>query len=63
MLIISKFLLSGRRGVFDGIVENMHLHWRYRELVKVMVKAKTFAEVTNVALTLEDESGGGSCIC
>jgi len=36
----------------------MHLHWKYRELVKVIVKAKTFAQVKNVALALEAESGG-----
>ena len=49
---------SGRRGVFDGAVENMHLHWKYRELVKVIVKAKTFEGVKKVALALEAESGG-----
>ena len=36
----------------------MHLHWKYRELVKVIVKAKNFAQVKNVALALEAESGG-----
>lgn len=36
----------------------MHLHWKYRELVKIIVKAKTFAQVRNVALSLEAESGG-----
>lgn len=49
---------TGRRGVFDGTVENMHLHWKYRELVKIIVKVKTFAQVRNVALSLEAESGG-----
>lgn len=48
----------GRRGVFDGTVENMHLHWKYRELVKVIVNAKNFAQVKNVALALEAESEG-----
>lgn len=36
----------------------MHLHWKYRELVKVIVKAKTFLQVKNIALSLEAESGG-----
>lgn len=49
---------SGRRGVFDGTVENMHLHWKYRELVKIIVKVKTFDQVKKVALALEAESGG-----
>ncbi|OAY80896.1 Chloroplastic group IIA intron splicing facilitator CRS1, chloroplastic [Ananas comosus] len=57
-LRMKAFLLLGRRGVFDGTVENMHLHWKYRELVKVIVKAKTFALVKNIALSLEAESGG-----
>ncbi|KAK9124811.1 hypothetical protein Scep_013657 [Stephania cephalantha] len=57
-LRMKAFLLLGRRGVFDGTVENMHLHWKYRELVKVIVKAKTFEQVRNVALSLEAESGG-----
>lgn len=51
-------LYSGRRGVFDGTVENMHLHWKYRELVKIIVNAKSFDQVKNVALSLESESGG-----
>lgn len=34
------------------------MHWKYRELVKVMVKAKTFDQVRNIALSLEAESGG-----
>ncbi|XP_058086314.1 CRM-domain containing factor CFM3A, chloroplastic/mitochondrial [Magnolia sinica] len=57
-LRMKAFLLLGRRGVFDGTVENMHLHWKYRELVKIIVKAKNFAQVRNVALSLEAESGG-----
>lgn len=51
-------MVSGRRGVFDGTIENMHLHWKYRELVKILVKAKTFEQVKKVALALEAESGG-----
>ncbi|KAL1192709.1 CRM-domain containing factor CFM3A, chloroplastic/mitochondrial [Cardamine amara subsp. amara] len=57
-LKMKSFLLLGRRGVFDGTVENMHLHWKYRELVKIIVKAKTFDGVKKVALALEAESGG-----
>lgn len=36
----------------------MHLHWKYRELVKIILKAKTFEQVKKVALALEAESGG-----
>ncbi|PIN08835.1 Poly(A)-specific exoribonuclease PARN [Handroanthus impetiginosus] len=57
-LRMKAFLLLGRRGVFGGTVENMHLHWKYRELVKIVVKAKNIEEVKNIALSLEAESGG-----
>ncbi|KAK7268785.1 hypothetical protein RIF29_21494 [Crotalaria pallida] len=57
-LRMKAFLLLGRRGVFDGTIENMHLHWKYRELVKILVKANTFDQVKKVALALEAESGG-----
>ncbi|KAG8481056.1 hypothetical protein CXB51_025765 [Gossypium anomalum] len=53
-----EFLASGRRGVFDGTIENMHLHWKYRELVKIIMKAKNFDQVKKVAIALEAESGG-----
>lgn len=51
-------LKSGRRGVFDGTVENMHLHWKYRELVKVVCGGRPIEEVKGIAQTLETESGG-----
>ncbi|CAN4091195.1 unnamed protein product [Withania somnifera] len=57
-LRMKAFLLLGRRGIFDGTVENMHLHWKYRELVKIMVKANNFEQVSKIALALEAESGG-----
>jgi RNA-binding protein YhbY len=44
--------------VFDGTVENMHLHWKYRELVKVLINSKNIKEVRSIALSLEAESGG-----
>jgi RNA-binding protein YhbY len=51
-------MVAGRRGVFDGTIENMHLHWKYRELVKIIVKANKFEHVKKIALALEAESGG-----
>lgn len=57
-LRMKAYLLLGRRGVFDGTVENMHLHWKYRELVKIIVKAPSIEEVKNIAVALEAESGG-----
>ncbi|TKY50364.1 Chloroplastic group IIA intron splicing facilitator CRS1 [Spatholobus suberectus] len=56
-LMMKPFLLLGRRGVFDGTVENMHLHWKYRELVKIICNG-SLEDVHQIALTLEAESGG-----
>ncbi|KAH6779089.1 hypothetical protein C2S52_010326 [Perilla frutescens var. hirtella] len=57
-LSMKPFLVLGRREIFDGTIENMHLHWKFRELVKIMVERKTFAQVRHIALELESESGG-----
>ncbi|KAJ8444651.1 hypothetical protein Cgig2_023714 [Carnegiea gigantea] len=57
-LRMKPFLLLGRRGVFDGTIQNMHLHWKYRELVKIICGGRNIDEIHNVARTLEAESGG-----
>ncbi|KNA10792.1 hypothetical protein SOVF_141060 [Spinacia oleracea] len=57
-LSMKPFLLVGRREVFDGTIENIHLHWKFRELVKVIVKGKNFSQVKHVAISLEAETGG-----
>lgn len=57
-LRMKPFLLLGRRGVFAGTVENMHLHWKYRELIKIISKDRSIEHVESAARTLEAESGG-----
>ncbi|XP_062194228.1 CRM-domain containing factor CFM3, chloroplastic/mitochondrial-like [Phragmites australis] len=57
-LKMRAFLILGRREVFDGTVQNMHFHWKHRELVKIIVKGKNFAQVKHIAISLEAESGG-----
>ncbi|KAG8376152.1 hypothetical protein BUALT_Bualt09G0033500 [Buddleja alternifolia] len=57
-LSMKPYLLLGRREIFDGTIENMHLHWKYRELVKIIVDRKTFSQVKHLAVSLEAESGG-----
>ncbi|KAF5191132.1 Crm-domain containing factor cfm2 protein [Thalictrum thalictroides] len=57
-LRMKAYLPLGRRGVFDGTVENMHLHWKYRELVKIMASARSIEDAHAAARTLETESGG-----
>lgn len=44
--------------MFSGVVENMHLHWKHRELVKVICKDKEEEKARRVAEWLETESGG-----
>ncbi|CAN6477776.1 unnamed protein product [Victoria cruziana] len=57
-LRMKAFCLLGRRGVFDGTIENMHLHWKYRELVKIVSKDRCIDDVRRTARLLEAESGG-----
>lgn len=57
-LRMKAYLPLGIRGVFDGVIENMHLHWKHRELVKLISKQKTLAFVEDSARLLEYESGG-----
>ncbi|MCL7035465.1 hypothetical protein MKW94_020620, partial [Papaver nudicaule] len=57
-LRMKAYLPLGIRGVFDGVIENMHLHWKHRELVKLISKQKTLAYVEDTARLLEYESGG-----
>ncbi|KAL0660019.1 hypothetical protein Bca4012_080604 [Brassica carinata] len=57
-LSMDPFLLVGRREVFDGTIENMHLHWKHRELVKIIVRGKSLPQVKHIAISLEAESGG-----
>ncbi|KAL6984649.1 hypothetical protein U1Q18_018027 [Sarracenia purpurea var. burkii] len=57
-LSMKPYLLLGRRGIYDGTVENIHLHWKYRELVKIFVERKSFSQVKHIAISLEAESGG-----
>lgn len=57
-LRMKAYLPLGIRGVFDGVIENMHLHWKHRELVKLISKQKTLSFVEDTARLLEYESGG-----
>lgn len=54
----SVWFNPGKRAIFDGTIENVHLHWKYRELVKLIVRGKSFAQVKHLAISLEAESGG-----
>ncbi|EPS58217.1 hypothetical protein M569_16596, partial [Genlisea aurea] len=51
-------LLLGRRGVYDGVIEGMHQHWKHREIVKVVTMQRKYSQIMLTAKTLEAESGG-----
>lgn len=51
-------IFVGWRGVFDGVVENMYLYWKYRELVKIIVNEDDFREFEYIVKMLVYESGG-----
>lgn len=53
-----SILASGRRGVFDGVIEGLHQHWKYREVAKVITMQKLFGQVIDTAKSLVAESGG-----
>uniref|UniRef100_J3M9H5 CRM-domain containing factor CFM3, chloroplastic/mitochondrial n=1 Tax=Oryza brachyantha TaxID=4533 RepID=J3M9H5_ORYBR len=57
-LRLKAYLPVGIRGVFDGVIENMHLHWKHREVVKLITKQKTLPFVEETARLLQYESGG-----
>ncbi|CAL2274670.1 unnamed protein product [Prunus armeniaca] len=57
-LRMKPFLLLGRREVYSGTIENMHLHWKHKELVKIIERGKSFEQVKHIAISLEAESGG-----
>lgn len=54
----ASILASGRRGVFDGVIEGLHQHWKYREVARVITMQKLFAQVIYTAKSLVAESGG-----
>ncbi|OVA04958.1 RNA-binding [Macleaya cordata] len=57
-LKMDKTLELGRRGIFDGVIESMHQHWKHREVLKVITMQRAFSQVIDTATRLETESGG-----
>ncbi|KAJ6735014.1 CHLOROPLASTIC GROUP IIA INTRON SPLICING FACILITATOR CRS1 CHLOROPLASTIC [Salix purpurea] len=51
-------LVLGRRGVFEGVMEGLHQHWKHREVVKVITMQRVFSQVVYTATLLEAESDG-----
>lgn len=53
-----NYVPIGRRGVFNGVILNMHLHWKKHQTVKVIVKTFTPDEVRDIAGELARLTGG-----
>ena len=54
----SNYLQIGRRGLFGGVVLNMHMHWKKHETVKVFCKPCKPGQVHEYAQELARLSGG-----
>ncbi|XP_014493388.1 CRM-domain containing factor CFM2, chloroplastic isoform X1 [Vigna radiata var. radiata] len=54
----SNYLQVGRRGLFGGVVLNMHMHWKKHETVKVICKPCKPGQVHEYAQELARLSGG-----
>ncbi|KAK9154121.1 hypothetical protein Sjap_001601 [Stephania japonica] len=54
----SNYVQVGRRGVFGGVILNMHLHWKKHETVKVICKPCKPGQVHEYANEIARLSGG-----
>ncbi|KAJ1387849.1 YhbY-like superfamily [Sesbania bispinosa] len=54
----SNYLQVGRRGLFGGVILNMHMHWKKHETVKVICKPCKPGQVHDYAQELARLSGG-----
>ncbi|XP_043695335.1 chloroplastic group IIA intron splicing facilitator CRS1, chloroplastic isoform X2 [Telopea speciosissima] len=57
-LKMNRYLVLGRRGVFDGVIGGLHQHWKHREIVKVVTLQRQLSQVMDTARLLEIESDG-----
>lgn len=53
-----NYVPIGRRGIFQGVILNMHLHWKKHQTLKVVVKTFTSEEVREIAIELARLTGG-----
>eukprot|EP00249_Psilotum_nudum_P020517 c27739_g2_i3 orf=414-1658(-) len=53
-----NYVPVGRRGVFGGVVQNMHLHWKKHQTVNVWCRNFSKEEVNDIAEQLARLSGG-----
>ncbi|CAL5031281.1 unnamed protein product [Urochloa decumbens] len=53
-----NYVPVGRRGIYQGVILNMHLHWKKHQTLQVIVKTFTPDEVKEIAIELARLSGG-----
>ncbi|KAL3517894.1 hypothetical protein ACH5RR_020483 [Cinchona calisaya] len=53
-----NYVPVGRRGIYQGVILNMHLHWKKHQTLKVVVKTFSPEEVREIAAELARLSGG-----
>ncbi|KAK7393743.1 hypothetical protein VNO78_22307 [Psophocarpus tetragonolobus] len=53
-----NYVPVGRRGIYQGVILNMHLHWKKHQTLKVVVKTFSAEEVREIAVELARLSGG-----
>ncbi|CAN0898075.1 Uncharacterized CRM domain-containing protein At3g25440, chloroplastic [Linum grandiflorum] len=53
-----NYVPVGRRGIYQGVILNMHLHWKKHQTLKVVVKTFPPEEVKELAAELARLSGG-----
>ncbi|KAL6650953.1 hypothetical protein ACP70R_009878 [Stipagrostis hirtigluma subsp. patula] len=53
-----NYVPVGRRGIYQGVILNMHLHWKKHQTLQVIVKTFTPEEVKEIAVELARLSGG-----
>lgn len=53
-----NYVPVGRRGIYQGVILNMHLHWKKHQTLKVVVKTFSAEEVKGIAVELARLTGG-----
>ncbi|KAF3962823.1 hypothetical protein CMV_012708 [Castanea mollissima] len=53
-----NYVPVGRRGIYQGVILNMHLHWKKHQTLQVVVKTFSPEEVREIAAELARLTGG-----
>ncbi|KFK39843.1 hypothetical protein AALP_AA3G295100 [Arabis alpina] len=53
-----NYVPVGRRGIYQGVILNMHLHWKKHQTLQVVIKTFTPEEVNEIAVELATLTGG-----